>query len=220
MSQPLLKPRWKTWETKCIQKAYKENIQQKVLSLTLGRSVTSIHKKIKRLRLKPLSPTPNPTKGNEKIRFNLKKMKNILKKHAPLNAFLKAELTLREAPPPSPPFKESQRGKNMGCIKEPNASFSMLTPLEYIISKDQILTRGAVKIHREPLYVPLYHMEMWAMGNGFQQTQDVLREHGLSYWKDGKYFSQAQLLMHINQIRHEKNLNPLILLKKEEDSKS
>jgi hypothetical protein len=42
MSQPLLKPRWKTWETKCIQKAYKENIQQKVLSLALGRVIEFI----------------------------------------------------------------------------------------------------------------------------------------------------------------------------------
>jgi hypothetical protein len=221
MSQTLLKPRWKTWETICIQKAYKENIQRKVVSMALGRSPTSISKKIKKLGLKPLATASDPLKRNKKNLLNFKKMKGILKKYAPLNVFLRAEVTVREARwilPPSPPLKELKRGKCVGCLETQNASFSMFMPLEYIISKDQVsLGRGA-KL-KEPLCVPLYHVEMWAVGEGFHTTTEVLREQGLSYWKEGQYFSQAQLLMHINQIRHGKSLQPLILLEKEMDSK-
>ena len=61
-------------------------------------------------------------------------------------------------------------------------------------------------------------MEQWASAEGFHKTRGVLQQQGLSYWKDGVYFSQAQLLMYVNRLRFEHKLQPLALIKEEEDS--
>jgi len=231
MSEVLLKSRWKTWETTCIEKAYKEKIQHKVVSTALGRSVTSVSKQIKKMGLRLPEAGRGRVKGEKflvketkRTLIDIEKMTGILKTYAPLNVFLTAEQNLKIgcwlSPPPSA-AKKLTMGKCVGRIEKEKVSFSMFMPLDYIVSKDQApLGSRRLKTLKEPLCVPLYHMEMWALREGFQQTKGVLQEQGLSYWKDGQYFSQAQLLMHINQIRHGKNLQTLILPVDERDSKS
>lgn len=53
------------------------------------------------------------------------------------------------------------------------------------------------------------------MSKGFHQVKNVLREQGLFYWKEGKYFSKAQLLVYVNRLRLEKKLQPLHLYEEE-----
>jgi hypothetical protein len=190
-----------------------------------------VSKKIKQMGLR-LSTAPSGrmkgekllVKENERTLLDLEKMTEILKKYAPLNVFLRAELNLKDGcwlSPLSPPSKGLEKGCSVERVEKENASFYMNMPLDYIVSQDPPpLRRARLKTFKEPLCVPLYQVETWALREGFQQTQGVLQEHGLSYWKDGRHFSQAQLLIYINQIRHNKKLQPLLLLEEEAESMS
>lgn len=49
-------------------------------------------------------------------------------------------------------------------------------------------------------------MERWALSKGFHKMDDELREKGYLFWKEGRYFSKAQLVVHINNFRLERDL--------------
>ena len=75
---------------------------------------------------------------------------------------------------------------------------------------------GTKKSNGTPLYVSLNYVEKWAISRGFHKLQDVLRERGYLFWKEGQYFSKAQILVHINRVRLNHKL-PLLHLQGQEN---
>ncbi len=202
MSHAGTKPRWEAWEKKCIKLAFQQNIQLKIMALGLGRTLTSINKKIRSLGLRPYSAKRGRAKGSgyslslmEKVRNDREMMKKILVECAPWR-FSQQRLL-----PSSVEF-----------IKSEKASYIYSYPLDYILSTDPIIKKDKkVKTYELACYVSLHHVEAWATTQGFHALGSPMKQHGLSYWKDGKYFSSAQLLIYLNRIRLERRLQPLIL---------
>jgi hypothetical protein len=226
MSKAMLKPRWKAWENKCIQLAYQEKIQHKVIAAALGRSVTSISKRIKKLGLRFPTKTRGRIKGDklylkwkDKISLDFGKMKDILIKYAPLGACLEGQVVLGEGcwtSPQSPPLKNLRQGDFVGRVCQQNSLFSLGGSLDYNSFNNPLpLNVDIIKICKEPFSVSLQYVESWAASEGFHSVKGGLQNHGVSYWKNGQYFSQAQMLMLVNQKRFEKKLQPLTLYETE-----
>ncbi len=209
------KPRWQAWESTCIEKAIEHQIQLKVISRALGRTIASVSKKIKNLGLREFSAHRGRVKGVknqrawvEKTPFDLAKMKEILKAYAPVTTAQKEGCRL------CAPLSSQSRGegKYLGSVSQGNALFSFTFPLEYILMKEDIPPKlKGQKVFGDPTYVSLCHVEEWAISEGFYRVEQNLRTHGFSYWKGGQYFSKAQLLMYVNRIRLDKKLQPLAL---------
>lgn len=229
MSITLQKPRWEAWENACIQTAFAQKIQHKIMAAALGRSVSAISKKIKILGLRAPSAMPGRIKGQkqalsqkEKITTDLTKMNTILKTYAPLKCFQKGQLALKKGcwTKPQPSLQDDQSKE---AYRDPlNAycfPFSFVKSLCFTSSIEPI-TKGmeVIKVQGEPAYVPLYYVDQWAVSEGFHKTKGALLERGLAYWKDGIYFSQTQLLMHVNHLRFKHNLQPIALLEEEGES--
>jgi hypothetical protein len=224
----LRKPRWDAWESTCIQKAFNQKIQHKVMALALGRSVPSVSKKIKALGLRSSSCLSGRVKGEkislsnvEKTPRDLTKMMAILKAYAPLKCFQKGHLALKEGcwTPSQPPLDNTENGQVYCGVGYYTPLFSFVKPLEFVPSVEPVSKGNRIhKISGDPDYVPLHYIEQWAVSEGFHKLKGALRHRGLSYWKDGAYFSQAQLLMHLNCLRFEHMLQPIALM--EEDAPS
>jgi hypothetical protein len=218
MAKIIIKPRWDVWENLCLVQAHNEKIQLKVIALALGRTVTSVSKKVKQLGLRALSQTPGRIKGkkndaswNIKNMQDLKRMKDIFAVHAPMSVTQKAELPLNTCPSNlAIPFEESDATERVDSICHYNWPYSCSVPLEYILSHDHISpSEKGKKVFGDPYYVSFYDVERWAVSQGFRQMKETLKEEGATFWKDGKYFSKAQLLIYINQIRLGLKLQPL-----------
>lgn len=220
MLQVPLKPRWQQWESLCLKIAFEQRIQLKVIAAALEKSVSSVSKKIRKLGLRKENSKPGRLKGDhyashwaDRIPLDREKMVTIVSRHAPLKHSQKMKLTLRTgcwttaAPPPSLQKKIPQIHPNttsysysLSLVPAKNRSFPSFNP---------------AKLSKDPLYISLRHIEKWAFSHGFHQVKHVLQEQGLAYWKEGKYFSRAQLLVYVNGIRLEKKLQPLQLCEEE-----
>lgn len=226
MSKALTKPRWESWEHTCIRKAFEQKIPLKIIAVALGRTVTSINKKIKGLGLRELNSVPGPIKrqrdyrkGLDKISADISSMQEIVTNYAPLrysekchgvfkNAYWTFSSSLKE--------RNLRKDKCIGTLFQENSTFSFSLPLSYIITRDHHPQKvKKEKVFGDPYYVPLIYVEKWASSEGFQQIKEDLRMQGLSYWKDGKYFSKAQLLIYVNRMRHERKLQPLAIWEEE-----
>lgn len=228
MGITVLKPRWQTWENVCLQLAFSQSIQQKIMATALGKTVTAVSKKIKSLGLRSApflqeqQEKTQPPSRTDKTPQDLKRMLEILHAHAPLGCFQEGCLALQKGywsqSEPIPNQDENQR-VCMGWLKQDQAAYSFAKPLDFIHSPNPIGPEiESIKIPGEPLYVPLYHVERWANSAGFHKMKGPLQQRGLSYWKNGSYFSQAQLLMHVNQRRFEQSLRPIVLREEEKES--
>ena len=231
MSTTLVKQRWEAWENTCLQTAFTQKVQQKIVAMALGRSATSVSKKITNLGLR----APSSHRGRkreegekqllsqvEKKPQDLAKMIHILKTYAPLHCFQEGSLALKKGC-----WTQSQhlldadqsKGARLDGLNLYNFPFSFVKPLDFIPSEEPVSEDIRVKkIPGDPAYVSLYHVEKWADAEGFHKTKGVLHHKGLSYWKDGSYFSKPQLLMYINRLRFEHNLQPVALIEEERES--
>src|SRR5207249_8295148 len=121
-------------------------IQHRIIAVALGRSVTSVSKKIKTLGLRLPSLIRGRLKGNkndlpwvEKVPLDLTKMKDILQTYAPLKYSQKGQLALSErcwVPSKSLSPKALMKGECIGTIAQENPSFSFSPSLDYILSKN------------------------------------------------------------------------------------
>ncbi|MBX9786676.1 MAG: hypothetical protein K2Y08_05000 [Alphaproteobacteria bacterium] len=67
------------------------------------------------------------------------------------------------------------------------------------------------KVAGNPAYITAQHIENWATAEGFCLVGGNLIKRGLYYWKEGRYFSKAQILMHVNRLRLENSLQPVAI---------
>ncbi len=226
MPKVLIKPRWQAWENTCLIKAYDSNIQLKIIALALGRTMTSISKKIRELGLRTEAETRGRIRGKknhapwfEKSPLDLKKMNEILTSFAPIRFRQKGELALKENNWTfSKPLRlpDVNDGTEICRIEQRASPYSFSSPSDYILSKDHVAPREKKeRLFGDPFYVPLHHVQEWALSEGFHLVKEELRRQGVSFWKEGKYFSRTQLLVYINRIRFERKLQPLAV---EEDN--
>lgn len=228
MLKTLPKPRWLAWESLCVRLASEQKIQLKVIASALGKSITSISKKIKKLGLREENSKSGRKKGMkndsklpEKLTTDVSRMKAILIEYAPLHHLQKNCFTIH-----SPLFtsenvstlKNFQIGSPLSLIQQNEAPYTFAPSYDYILADEKHLKdKREKKDLKEPLYVSLCHMEEWAISKGFCKVTDALQKKGISYWKEGKYFSNAQLLSHINGMRFERKLKPLLLYEEEKN---
>jgi len=228
METPLLKPRWMTWESVCLKVAFEQKIQLKIIAAALEKSVTSVSKKIRKLGLREERTRPGRLKGHsydanggEKISRDLAKMTEIIKTYTPFAYSQKVQICLQSGQqigkkPLSQNLKKGASIAGIAGIKQKDASYSFPSPLNYtLLDREGFQSHDVIKVPGEPLYISLCHIENWAMSKGFRQVKKPLWEQGVSYWKGGKYFSKAQVLVHINGIRLENKLKPLHLYEEE-----
>ena len=228
MSRTLVKPRWEALENTCLQRAFIQKIQQKIVAIALGRSASAVNKKIAHLGLR----TPSSLKGRkrvggekqllsqmEKTPEDLVKMTEILKTYAPIHCFQEGSLALKKrcwTQPQQLLHMDQDKGARIGRLDLYNSPFSFVKPLDFIHSDEPVSEDIRVKkIPGDPAYVSLHYVEQWANTEGFHKTKGALLQRGLSYWKEGRYFSQTQLLMHVNRLRFEQHLQPLCLIEEE-----
>lgn len=226
MATTFLKPRWADWENICIQKAFAQKIQHKIMAMALGRTVPAINKKIQQLGLRIPSSIRGCVKGKkqisprrERIPHNIFKMTKILENYAPTEFFQKSELVLKkrwwtqfESLTPC----SVQKNERIKLIDFYDCPFTLVEPMDFLPSKTSPpFRKGEKKFYSDPAYVSLHYVEQWANTEGFHKLRGTLEKSGLSYWKNGTYFSKTQLLMHVNRLRYEHNLQPLALLEDE-----
>lgn len=215
MSTTIIKPRWEAWEQSCLQEAFKHKIPLKMMAVALGRSVTAVSKKITALNLRVLSQTMG-MKGVNNEAKNLLQMINILKTYAPLESFQEGQLALQKgcwtnARPMAD--SDTDEAESLYSMFSDDVQFDFVRPLDFMsVTGTPLTEKWAVKIQGEPEYVPLQYVEQWAASEGFNKTTEELQEIGLTYWKNGTYFSQTQLLMHVNYLRFEHRLQPIALI--------
>ncbi|MBA3814232.1 MAG: hypothetical protein H0X26_07060 [Alphaproteobacteria bacterium] len=226
MGKPALKPRWEPWENTCVQIAFKQKIQHKVMAVALGRTVSSVSKKISTLGLRSPSSLRGKVKGQSsfltkkgKTPLDLARMTEILKVYAPLRCFQEGHLALQKGcwtQSPSTVWDNPGKEAYLDPIHYHDFPFSFVKPLDFVPS-DEALSQeiDSKRVPGDPAYVPLYYLDQWAVSEGFHKIKGALQEKGLSYWKEGTYFSQTQLLMHVNRLRFKHNLQPIALAEEE-----
>lgn len=202
MSKTLTKQRWTAWENQCVQKAFKEKVQLKVISLALGRSRTAVRKKINGLGLKSLVSVKRQklpsTKSQQEVP-DLTKMEKILYTYAPSQQFRGGRKVLKKR-------------RHAHSVQQEKCPFTSSVPLDYILSMDHLPKKARTKrVFGDPYYVTFQDMEAWAFSHGFRPLSGGIKYHGVAYWKDGRHFSKVQLLMYVNAIRYERKLQPLAL---------
>ena len=217
MSDTGIKPRWKAWENICIEKAFQQKIQLKIIALGMGRTVTSVNKKIRALGLRKPNNKCGRTKGSgfdvsltEKLIDDRKKMTKIIEDYAPLRYQEKRTLNLTNgcwSLSSSEAYHDALWHKT-----KTRGSATFTPPFTYELSNEEIPMRQTRQTDmREPVYVPIKLVEQWAEKEGFHQLKKGLRQKGLHYWKSGQYFSNAQLLIYLNHRRFEKRLHPITI---------
>jgi len=194
MNKASIKPRWKDWENKCIKLAFEKKIQHKVISVALDKTVTAINKKIKKLGLRDPFSKPGRIKGQKcSLKIEQRISRDILEMSKIMESFC-----------PNP------NRQSIPKMSKRNAKFSQTASFHYILTKpDQPNQTRIERIAGYPFYVPYEHVEQWAISEGYCRVENNLQKVGLCLWKDGRYFSRAQVLMCVNGLRKEKNLKPL-----------
>ena len=211
MSDTGIKPRWKAWENTCIEKAFQQRIQLKIIALAMERTVSSVNKKIASLGLRKCGSKPGRQKGSgsdlsitEKEAKDREQMTQIIEAFAPLRYIQRRTMPLKEGC-----WSLFAQESTSGSRKK-KSTFNA-NPLSHFNLLDDELPNvweGGSDI-REPVYVPLKYVEEWAEKDGFYRVDRLLDQKGLSFWKNGQYFSNAQLLIYLNHRRFEKNLHPI-----------
>lgn len=93
-----------------------------------------------------------------------------------------------------------------------NESCSLQSSPTYILIKGKIPDKERKqKVAGNPAYITAQHIENWATAEGFCLVGGNLIKRGLYYWKEGRYFSKAQILMHVNRLRLENSLQPVAI---------
>lgn len=148
MISSTLKPRWQTWENLCLIHAFKQKIQLKVIGAALNKSLHAVNKKIKRLGLREENHSPGRLKGHKCgfLRTHrlqaLEKRKDVITAYAPLSY----SHVIKVAPkigywtlgkPPS--FERLKRGTCVGQLRQENIPYSLVFPLNQILSQDENL---------------------------------------------------------------------------------
>lgn len=179
-----------------------------MMAAALGRTVTAVNKKITALNLRVASTKTTIKREKDKETKNLLQMVSILKSYAPLQCFQEGQLALKHGC-----WTNAQPIAAFDADEE-EALYSMASHHFHcdVVKPLALAETGETKIQGEPEYVSLGYVEQWAAAEGFFKTTGELQERGLTYWKNGTYFSQAQLLMHVNLLRFEHRLQPVALI--------
>lgn len=207
MAEAKIKPRWEVWENLCIKKSMEEKIQLKIIALALGKTLNAVSKKITHMGLRKISSKPGRRKGKRasptlkaSTFTEIERMRRILALYAPNENLKKAQHALEKgawvtATPLS--FKE-------------NESYSLKSSPAYILIKGKIPDKvRKQKIAGNPCYITARHIENWAASEGFCLVGGNLIKRGLYCWKEGRYYSKTQILMHVNRLRFENSLQPV-----------
>ncbi|EKE09233.1 MAG: hypothetical protein ACD_16C00205G0029 [uncultured bacterium] len=198
MVKAKIKPRWETWESLCVEKSIEEKIQLKIIALALGKTLNAVSKKISHLGLRELSSRPGRVKGRGlslKVRSTafseINRMKKILSLYAPEGALKERNLALEK-----------------GAWVQ--------APPEYHLIQEKNFRKSLTQRDVGGLqYMTAEHIKKWATSEGFRPLRGNLIQQGVFYWKDGRYFSKAQLLIYLNGLRLEKRLRPFALYEDE-----
>lgn len=218
MPQNRKKSRWKEWEISCIKKAFEQKIQHKVIAEALERTPTFISKKINKLRLRVPTSTPGRQKGgvsflsiDRKIQRDQKKMSQIFSLCAPPNRIQRKEKASNCSELVSKKWsKFCENERKIPPIPKKRKWISYFSsPKQLKTLEKSPYTLGAC-IEGDPVYVPISYVERWALSEGFYPLTEGFQSRGLSYWKNGQYYSHTQLLILLNRIRLQNKLNPVI----------
>ncbi|MBL8676108.1 MAG: hypothetical protein JNJ47_01590 [Alphaproteobacteria bacterium] len=204
MAEAKIKPRWEVWENLCIKKSMEEKIQLKIIALALGKTLNAVSKKITHLGLRKISSRPGRKKGNrasptlKATTFTeIERMRRILSLYAPSKNLKKAQQAL----------KKGVWVRATPLLLKESEAYSFQSSPAYILIKSKI----SDKVRKEKAidnlsYITAQHIESWAASEGFYLVEGNLIKRGVHYWKEGCYFSKAQILMHVNRLRLENNL--------------
>lgn len=222
------KIRWKTWENAIIVAAFGKNIHHKIIAETLNRTVSAVSHRIKRLSLRVPTHKRGRVKGqksclplHEKVEHDRQLMLELVKKLAPLEHREECLLPFADkswstAVPNH--FVISGKRKRVDKLATNKVAYQYTPPWDYILTREQRSKKPRQKkIFGDPFYVPHFHVEQWAFQNGFYQVTGALKRQGVTYWKEGKYFTLAQLLIYVNKVRYERKLQPLAIEENEEE---
>ena len=209
MAKTKIKPRWEPWERLCIEKSIEEKLQLKIIALALGKTLNAVSKKMTHMGLRKISSKSGPQKGKraspalKATTFTeIERMREIISLYAPKENLLKAQLALEKG--------EWVQEQSLPLKHE--APYSLQSSPAYILIKGKIPDKvKKVRGTRKSCYVTAEHIQKWATSEGFCSVGENLIKHGLFYWKEGRHFSKAQLMMHVNRLRFENNLEPMIL---------
>ncbi|MBY0272954.1 MAG: hypothetical protein K2X02_06055 [Alphaproteobacteria bacterium] len=209
MAEAKIKPRWESWENLCIKKSIEEKIQLKIIALALGKTLNAVSKKITHLGLRENSSKPGRRKGKRASLAlkassftEIERMRRILSLYAPSDSLKKSQEAL-------------EKGVWVTATPLPlkkNEGYSLQSSPAYILIKGKIPEKvRKQKVVGNPTYITAQHIENWATSEGFCLVGGNLIKRGLYYWKEGRYFSKAQILMHVNRLRLENSLQPVAI---------
>lgn len=209
MAEAKIKPRWESWENLCIKKSIEEKIQLKIIALALGKTLNAVSKKITHLGLRKISSKPGRRKGKRASPAlkgttftEIERMRRILSLYAPNESLKKAQHALE---------KGAWVTAKPSSLKK-NESYSLQSSPAYILIKGKIPDKvKKEKVAGDPCYITGQHIENWATSEGFCLVGGNLIKRGVYYWKEGRYFSKAQILMHVNRLRLENSLQPVAI---------
>jgi len=209
MAEAKIKPRWEVWENLCIKKSLEEKIQLKIIALALGKTLNAVSKKITHMGLRKISSKPGRRKGKRaspslkaSTFTEIERMRRILSLYAPRENLKKSQEALEKGAwvTATPLF-----------LKEKEI-YSLQSSPAYILIKGKIPDKlGKQKVACDPTYITARHIENWATSEGFCLVGGNLIKRGVYYWKEGRYFSKAQILMHVNRLRLENSLQPVAI---------
>ncbi|MDI9637497.1 hypothetical protein QPK87_14385 [Kamptonema cortianum] len=209
MAEAKIKPRWESWENLCIKKSLEEKIQLKIIALALGKTLNAVSKKITHMGLRKISSKPGRRKGKRaspalkaSTFTEIERMRKILSLYAPRENLKKSQEALEKGAwvTATPLF-----------LKEKEI-YSLQSSPAYILIKGKIPDKlRKQKVACDPTYITARHIENWTTSEGFCLVGGNLIKQGLYYWKEGRYFSKAQILMHMNRFRLENSLQPVAL---------
>ena len=209
MVEAKIKPRWETWEHLCIKKSMEEKIQLKIIALALGKTLNAVSKKITHLGLRKISSRPGKKKGKRaspalkaSTFTEIERMRRILSLHAPSENLKKAQQAL----------EKGAWVRTTPLLLKENETYSLQSSPAYTLINGKISDRvRKEKVAANPSYITAQHIENWAASEGFCLVGGNLIKRGLCYWKEGRYFSKAQILMHVNRLRLENSLQPVTI---------
>jgi hypothetical protein len=209
MAEAKIKPRWEVWENLCIKKSMEEKIQLKIIALALGKTLNAVSKKVTHLGLREISSKPGQKKGKRaslalkaSTFTEIERMRQILSIYAPNEDLKKAQYALE---------KGAWATATPLSLKE-KEGYSLQSSPAYILIKGKIPDKvKKEKVAGNPTYITARHIENWATSEGFCLVGGNLIKRGLYCWKEGRYFSKAQILMHVNRLRLENSLQPVAI---------
>lgn len=203
------KPRWLQWERHCLEAAFEQHIQLKVMAAVFHKSVSAVSKKIhamglrtKAARLKYTQDNRPPYVPKDKLSHDFQLMETLVQLYGPASSFSSNASSC---------FAKKQDAffKGDGMQK---VSYTMAKPLPYrLLEEADIPLPGVEKDYDETFYVPFSYIEKWALQKGFCRVNADLHGKGVYYWKQGSYFSKTELIVYLNGVRSLKHLAPLHL---------